>query len=43
MLYNIFIAIIQDAFAFKHPEVIALNLDKSETTNMFPQSPDILL
>ena len=30
MLYNIFIAIIQDAFAFKHPEVIALNLDKSK-------------
>ena len=35
MLYNIFIAIIQDTFAFKHPEVIALNLDKSETTTCF--------
>ena len=35
MVYNIFINTIQDSFAFRHPEVSALNLNKSEVATCF--------
>ena len=35
MLYNIFISTIQDTFISKHPEVLALALDKSGVATCF--------
>ena len=35
MIYNIFIGTIEDSFLSKHPEVLALNMDRSATAVCF--------